>query len=186
MTEPPSWPQPPTQPEPVPPGGPTPPEPAPPGGSSPPEPPSWPEPTPPGGPAPPEPPTRPVDVETGFWLWVAALAPMVVGYAVDLLASPATGRSAAVYAGGGLFAAVLLVIVMTLLVLMRGGYRFARTLLTGGGLAAIVCVAIRLLTVDWPPVAAVVCAVSGISGSVLIAGGIFLLHRRDAHAYFTK
>lgn len=150
------------------------------------EPPSWPEPAPPGGPEPPEPPVRPVDVDTGFWLWVASLPPMVIGYAVDLVAAPVPGRSALVYAGRGVFAAVLLVIVMTLLVLMRAGYRFARTLLTGGGVATIVCVGIRLFTVDWPPVAAVVCAVSGITGSVLIAGGIFLLHRRDAHAYFTR
>ena len=149
-------------------------------------PPSWPEPAPPGGPAPPQPPTRPADVDTGFWLWVAALPLMVIGYAVDLLASPVTGRAVSVYAGGGLFASVLLVIVITLLLLMRAGYRFARTLLTGGGVATIVWVAIRLLTANWPPVAAVVCAVSGITGSVLIAGGIFLLHRRDAPAYFTR
>jgi len=29
-------------------------------------------------------------------------------------------------------------------------------------------------------------AVSGILGSVLIAGGVFLLHRKDAHAFFTR
>jgi hypothetical protein len=32
----------------------------------------------------------------------------------------------------------------------------------------------------------VVCGVTGIVGSVLIAGGMFLLHRSDAHAYFTR
>jgi len=29
-------------------------------------------------------------------------------------------------------------------------------------------------------------AVTGIVGSVLIAGGVYLLHRKDAHAFFTK
>ncbi len=33
---------------------------------------------------------------------------------------------------------------------------------------------------------AVICGVAGIVGSVLIAGGMFLLHRSDAHAYFTR
>ena len=32
----------------------------------------------------------------------------------------------------------------------------------------------------------VIYAVSGILGSVLIAGGVFLLHRKDAHAFFTR
>ena len=29
-------------------------------------------------------------------------------------------------------------------------------------------------------------AVTGIIGSVLIVGGIFLLHRQDAHGFFAK
>ena len=33
---------------------------------------------------------------------------------------------------------------------------------------------------------AVMCGVAGIIGSVLIAGGIVLLHRSDAHVYFTR
>jgi len=36
------------------------------------------------------------------------------------------------------------------------------------------------------PAGAVVYAVTGIVGSVLIAGGVYLLHRKDAHAFFTK
>jgi len=32
----------------------------------------------------------------------------------------------------------------------------------------------------------VVCGVAGITGSVLIAGGAFLLHRSDSHNYFTR
>jgi len=32
----------------------------------------------------------------------------------------------------------------------------------------------------------VACGVAGIIGSVLIAGGMFLLHRSDAHNYFTR
>jgi hypothetical protein len=127
-----------------------------------------------------------MDVDTGFWLWVAALPLMVIGYVVDVVTSPARSGSALIYAAAGLFAAVLCAIVVTFLVLMRAGYRWARTVLTGGGLAAIVYVASRLFTVDWPPVAAVVCAVTGIVGSVLIGGGMVLLHRKDAHEYFTR
>lgn len=151
-------------------------------------PPSWPS-TPPGPPAPaspPEPPTRPVDVDTGFWLWVAALPLMVIGYVVDLVGSGAGRASGLIYAASGLFAVVVCAIVVTFLILMRAGYRWARTVLSGGGLATIVYVMIRLFSVDWPPVAAVTCAITGIVGSVLIAGGMFLLHRRDAHDYFTR
>ncbi|WP_367140766.1 hypothetical protein [Mycobacterium sp.] len=148
-------------------------------------PPSWPS-TPPGPSAPPQPPTRPVDVDTGFWLWMAALPLMVIGYVADLVGSGAGRGSVLVYAASGLFAAVVCAIVVTFLILMRAGYRWARTVLTGGGLATISYVMLRLFSVDWPPLAAITCAVTGIVGSVLIAGAIFLLHRRDAHAYFTR
>ena len=37
-----------------------------------------------------------------------------------------------------------------------------------------------------PPAYAVACGVAGITGSVLIAGGMFLLHRSDSHNYFTR
>jgi uncharacterized membrane protein YkgB len=127
-----------------------------------------------------------VDVDTGFWLWVAALPLIVIGYVVDVVTSVARSGSALIYAAAGLFSAVLCAIVVTFLILMRAGYRWARTILTGGGLATIVYVGTRLFTVNWPPVAAVACAVSGIVGSVLIAGGVFLLHRKDAHEYFTR
>jgi hypothetical protein len=43
-----------------------------------------------------------------------------------------------------------------------------------------------LFTVDRPPAAAVIYAVTAIVGSVLIVGGVFLLHRKDAHAFFTR
>jgi hypothetical protein len=160
-------------------------------GPIPPGPLGWPgtPPGPPGPPAPPEPrepKTRPVDVDTGFWLWVVALPLMVVGYVADLVGSPTAHGSALVYAASGLFTAVLCAIVIAFLILMRAGYRWARTLLTGGGLATVVYVGIRLFTVDWPAMVAVICGVTGIVGSVLIAGGMFLLHRKDAHAYFTR
>ena len=47
-------------------------------------------------------------------------------------------------------------------------------------------VATNLFTVTRPTVAAMVYAVCGILGSVLIVGGVFLLHRKDAHAFFTR
>jgi len=58
--------------------------------------------------------------------------------------------------------------------------------LTGGATATVVYVGIRLFTVTWPPAFAVACGVAGITGSVLIAGGAFLLHRSDSQAYFTR
>jgi hypothetical protein len=151
-------------------------------------PPSWPG-TPPGPPAPPGPPppqNRPVDVDTGFWLWVVALPLMVIGYVADMVGSPRGHASALIYVASGLFAAVVCAIVVAFLILMRAGYRWARTLLTGGGLAAVIYVGIRLFSVNWPPVVAVICGVTGIVGSVLIVGGMFLLHRKDSHAYFIR
>ena len=38
-----------------------------------------------------EPVDRPDDVDTGFWLWLAALPLMVIGYVVDLADVPAAG-----------------------------------------------------------------------------------------------
>jgi hypothetical protein len=136
-------------------------------------------------PRPPEPQTRPVDVDTGFWLWVAAMPLMVIGYIADTVGSSTHG-STLVYIASGLFTGVLCAIVVAFLILMRAGYRWARTTLTGGAVATVVYVGIRLFTVNWPPVVAVICGVTGIVGSVLIAGGMFLLHRSDAHAYFTR
>ena len=134
----------------------------------------------------PEPRTRPVDVDTGFWLWLAALPLIVVGYVADVVGSAAGRGSAVLYVASGLFTAVLCAIVVTFMILMRAGYRWARTVLTGGGVATVVYVGIRLFTVSWPPTFALICGVAGIVGSVLIAGGMFLLHRSDAHAYFTR
>jgi hypothetical protein len=139
-----------------------------------------------GPPRGPQPQTRPVDVDTGFWLWVVALPLMVVGYVADMVGSSAGRGSGLIYVASGLFTAVLCAIVVTFLILMRAGYRWARTVLTGGGIATVVYVGTRLFTVNWPPMAAVICGVAGIVGSVLIAGGMFLLHRSDAHAYFTR
>jgi hypothetical protein len=128
----------------------------------------------------------PEDVVTGFWLWVVALALMVTGYVVDLVAGPAKVHSWFVYAISGVFVVIVAAVVLTFLILMRNGYRWARTLLTGGGATTVVYVATSLFTVDRPEVAALVYAVTGIVGSVLIAGGAYLLHRKDAHAFFAK
>jgi hypothetical protein len=77
-------------------------------------------------------------------------------------------------------------VVLTLLLLMRSGYRWIRTVLTGGGLATIFYTLASLITVVRPTVSAVVFAVTGIVGSVLIGGGIYLLHRTDSHGFFTR
>jgi hypothetical protein len=131
-------------------------------------------------------PDRPVDVETGFWLWVAALPVMVIGYVIDLVVTAANHPPMIVYAISATFVAVMSAVVVTFLILMRHGYRWARTLLTGGGIASVVYAANSLFTVDRPAAAAVAYAVTAIVGSVLIAGGVFLLHRKDAHAFFVR
>jgi hypothetical protein len=133
-----------------------------------------------------EQPARPVDVDTGFGLWLAALATLVIGQAVD---AALTTRGPAEYLRVGFTALMLVVVcalVVTFLVLMRQGYRWARTVLTGGGVATIAYVASSLFTVDRDTIPAVSFAVTGIFGSVLIAGGAYLLHRKDAHAYFMR
>lgn len=133
-----------------------------------------------------EPKARPVDVDTGFWLWVSSVPLLVVGHIVDLVATANHRLPTAVLAMSVLFVVVLAAVVLTFQILMRHGYRWARTLLTGGGVATVVYVATNLFTVERPTAAAVIYAVCGILGSVLIAGGVFLLHRKDAHAFFTR
>lgn len=129
---------------------------------------------------------RPLDVDTGFWLWVVALPLMVIGYVVDLVWPVDRHLPTPVLAISVVFVVIMSAVVLTFQILMRHGYRWARTLLTGGGVAAVVYVATSLFTVERPTVAAVVYAVSAILGSVLIVGGVFLLHRKDAHAFFTR
>jgi hypothetical protein len=129
---------------------------------------------------------RPADVDTGFWLWLAAVPLMVTGYVVDLVSTERPHPPLVVYAISGTFVFVLAAIVVTFLFLMRQGYRWARTLLTGGGVASVVYAGNSLFSVDRPPTPAVLYAVSAIVGSVLIAGGVFLLHRKDAHSFFVR
>jgi hypothetical protein len=138
---------------------------------------------PPNGSAPPE---RPIDVDTGFWLWLVAVPLMVVGYGADVVGSSNGRGSAPLYVAAALFTGVLCAIVVTFMILMRAGYRWARTVLSGGAMATVVYVGIRLFTVTWPPMYAVLCGITGITGSVFIAGGMFLLHRLDSHEYFTR
>jgi len=142
--------------------------------------------SPPPFPHPPHPPARPADVDTGFGLWLAALPLLVIGQAVDTVLGPDRPRGFVVYAATGVFLVLLSAVIVTFLLLMRQGYRWARTVLTGSGIATIVYVASSLLTAQRTTAAAVVYAVTGIIGSVLIAGGVFLLHRTDAQAYFTR
>ena len=57
---------------------------------------------------------------------------------------------------------------------------------TGGGIATIIYTIMSLGGPARPAVATVVFAVTGIVGSVLIAGGIFLLHRPDSTRFFVR
>ena len=132
-------------------------------------------------------PSRPADVDTGFWLWLAALPLLIIGQIVDIyFTATTTGASVAVEVLSTAFTVVVGAVVLTLLLLMRSGYRWIRTVLTGGGLATIFYTLASLITVVRPTVSAVVFAVTGIVGSVLIGGGIYLLHRTDSHGFFTR
>jgi hypothetical protein len=91
-----------------------------------------------------------------------------------------------VYAVSAMVAVVVSAIVLAFLILLRHGYRWTRTLLTGGGFASAVYAGTSLFTVQRPTAAAVIYAVTTIVGSVLIVGGVFLLHRKDAHGFFTR
>ena len=129
---------------------------------------------------------RPVDVGTGVGLWLTALPLLVIGQAVDIVITPGRSHAPAMMAVSAVFLFVLSAVVITFVMLMWHRYRWARTLLTGGGAASIVYVATNLFTIQRSAVGAVIYAVTGIIGSVLIAGGAFLLHRKDAQAYFTR
>ena len=121
---------------------------------------------------------RPADVDTGFWLWVLAVPLLSAGYIVGVASGES--RSGLLIAISSMFLFVLLALVGTFLFLMRSGYRWARTVLTAGGLASIVSVVTDLFAAERPTVAAVVFAVTGIIGAVLVAGGIYQLHRKDS------
>ncbi len=79
------------------------------------------------------------------------------------------------------FLVAITVVTATFLMLMRQGYRWARTVLTGGAIASVVYSVTSLFAVERHPAAATAYAGTVIIGSVLIAGGVFLLHRKDAH-----
>jgi len=114
---------------------------------------------------------------------VVSLPLMVVGYVIDVLTAQERA-SALVLAINGLFLVVVAAVVVAFLILMRYGYRWARALLTGGAIAAVAFSVSSLFTVERPDGLAVGYAASAIFGSVLIVGGVFLLHRRDANAFF--
>ena len=129
---------------------------------------------------------RPIDVDTGFWLWLVAVPLMVTGYLVDAVHSQQPRPPLVVFALSGMFVFVIAAVVVTFLFLMRQGYRWARTVLTGGGVASVVYAGTSLFSVDRPASAALLYAFSAIVGSVLIIGGVFLLHRKEAHAFFVR
>ena len=115
----------------------------------------------------------------------AAASSLPFGACCGASAVVATLFTAALFAAV-LFAAVLATVVVTFLMLMRAGYRWARTVLVAGALASIVYTVNALLTVPRNTTGALVYAGTGIVGVVLLAGGVFLLHRKDADAWFTR
>ncbi|MEC9323136.1 MAG: hypothetical protein VYB90_04825 [Actinomycetota bacterium] len=131
------------------------------------------------------PPARPVDVDTAFWLWVVALPLMVAGYVIDLVAADSR-PDGLVIAISLVFVAVLAAVVATFLFLLRQGYRWARTLLTGGALASVVYSTMNLFTGQRAMPVEIGYSAAAIFGSVLLAGGVYLLHRKDAHEFFNR
>ncbi|MEI7914487.1 MAG: hypothetical protein WCH82_07040 [Mycobacteriaceae bacterium] len=131
---------------------------------------------------------RPADVDTGFWLWLAALPLLLAGQLADtfLVSTPAPVDRTTMVVISALLAVILAAVVLTMLFLMREGYRWARTVLTAGGVATIVYTAVSLFGVARPTLGAIVYAVTGIIGSVLIAGGVFALHRPDSQQHFVR
>ncbi|MCV7206551.1 hypothetical protein B7435_14855 [Mycolicibacterium peregrinum] len=135
----------------------------------------------------PSPTGRPDDVDTGFWLWTAALVLMVVGYLIDALTGSGAGvQRSMTLVFSVMFVVVLSSIVVAFLMLMRQGYRWARTLLTSGGIVSVLHAISSLLTGERQDAAAMGYAVTAIVGSVLIAGGLYLLHRKDADGFFSR
>ncbi len=128
--------------------------------------------------------TRPVDLDTGFWLWIVSLPLIVACYVIDMVTAEQRS-SLFVLAINGVFLVVLAAIVVAFLILMRYGYRWARSCLTGGAIAAVAYTLSSLFTVERSAGVALGYAVSAIFGSVLILGGVYLLHRRDVNAFFT-
>ena len=121
-------------------------------------------------------PPRPHDVDTGFWLWLVAVPLMVIGQFADAYVAAQTA----------FVITVIGAVVVGFMALLRSGYRWARTLLTGGGLVTIFFTLASLFSAARPPLPAVIYAVTGIFGSVFIAGGIYLLHRPDSHRFFIR
>ena len=142
-------------------------------------PPQWPPPTRPR-------PERPHDVVTGFWLWLLAVPLMVAGQFVDGYVVSHSTNAPAVLVTTAMLAVIIGVVVVTFVLLMRSGYRWTRTVLTAGGVATILYTASSLFGTPRPPVPAVIYAVTGIVGSVLIGGGIYLLHRPDSTKFFER
>lgn len=140
-----------------------------------------------GGPQPPAgAPVRPGDVDTGFWLWLAAVPLMVIGQLADAYAAAEAAGNSTLLVATAFVATIIGGVVVGLLALLRSGYRWARTVLTTGGLITIFLTMVNLMTAARPPIPAVVYAVTGIFGSVFIAGGIYLLHRPDSQRYFGR
>ena len=146
-------------------------------------PPQWPPVPPPSSPPRPE---RPHDVVTGFWLWLLAVPLLVAGQFADGYVLSRSTNTPAVLVTTAILAVIIGVVVVTFVVLMRSGYRWTRTVLTAGGVATILFTAASLFGTPRPTVPAVIYAVTGIVGSVLIGGGIFLLHRPDSTKIFER
>lgn len=129
---------------------------------------------------------RPADVDTGFWLWATALPLLLIGQISDAVTAPVQGNRTAVIVVTTVFCLILGAVVLTFIVLLRSGYRWTRTVLTAGGVTTIVYTAVSLFGVVRDPVPAVIYAATGIVGSVLIGGGIYLLHVPDSQRFFTR
>ncbi|MDR3661719.1 MAG: hypothetical protein P4L86_15270 [Mycobacterium sp.] len=117
---------------------------------------------------------------------MAALPLSVLAYLINLLTTPDRAVSGFAYAFSGLMLFIVVVLVATFLVLLWPGYRWARSILTGGSAATILYLTTNLFADYHGAAPAFGYAVCAIAASVLIVGGGYLLHRPDSNAFFVR
>ncbi|MGL4304525.1 MAG: hypothetical protein ACRCSF_00080 [Mycobacteriaceae bacterium] len=135
---------------------------------------------------------RPVDVDTGFQLWLAASVLMVVNSVAAMISSisvepqvlPEASMRTAVFIVTGLMLFVVFSLVVICAFLLRQGHRWARSVLAFGSIFSVLQVVLGIS--DYEGTAGVVAAVSGILAVVLISGGFILLHRKESETFFTR
>jgi hypothetical protein len=145
---------------------------------------------------------RPPTVNAGFGMWLGGLMLVwVIPWFILLFTDPPRGSqnpaADAAWPSETVVATALVALiivgscvpVLTLLVVMLRGHRWARNLLTAGGIVMVVCVMALWGGTPSPTqhgslATNAIFLASGTPGSLLILGGIYVLHRKDAEVFF--